>query len=116
MAGDVKVIGRGSDHQDPGIDHLLHNLTPVIILDDAPVLLLAFLATKAGIDFLPCKGDELGLYTPLFAGVKNCFDEDSVFPSFRMLPEMPSTVIFVFLGLGYIECCDGYMKACTRKC
>ena len=85
----IKVVGRGTDHEDLAGQDLLHNLAPVVVPDHAPLVLLALLAPQAGLDLFSRKGNELGRNLRLLAPLEDGPDEESGVPFLALAPAQP---------------------------
>jgi hypothetical protein len=75
MAADVVVIRGRTDDEHIAIEYFADYFFPVIVLDNTPFLLLAFLAAKTRVDLFACKRDKFGFDSLTLTAFENDIDQ-----------------------------------------
>ena len=75
MAAHIVIIRGRTDDEHIAVEHFVDYFSPVVVLDDAGLLFLAFFAAQAGVDLLPCKRDKFRFYTCTLAAFENDVDQ-----------------------------------------
>ena len=75
MTAHIIIIRGRPDHEHIAVKHAVDYFFPVVILDNAGLLLFAFLATETGMDLLTCKRDKFSLDPSAFTAFENDVDQ-----------------------------------------
>jgi hypothetical protein len=75
MAAYIIIIRGRTDHEHIAVKYFVDDFFPVIVLDDAALLLLAFLAAQTWVDLLTCKRDKFSFDPRNTATFENDVDQ-----------------------------------------